>query len=145
MNLVAKKADAIPAVTGNGHELFRKAIQALNELPQAHLETKHNLHAGVYSRTVFIPKGVMLIGTEMQCSTMLVQYGYGRFSDGSHSKDLKGYVVMEGLPHRQCAFLAYEDTWATMYFATKAKTVEEAEKEFCSDPSTLLSNKEKGQ
>ncbi len=145
MKLVAKNADSIPAVTNAAHERFEKAIRALNELPQAKIETQHDFHAGVYSRTIFIPRGVMIVGTEMQCATMLVQYGHGRFSDGMNARDLHGYVVMKGLPHRQCAFLAYEDTWATMYFATKAKTVEEAEKEFCNDPSTLISNKENHQ
>ncbi len=143
MKLVAKKADAIPAVTGDAKIKFDKAIRYLETLPQADLKTEHHIHAGVYSRTVFIPKGVLLIGTEMQCATQLIQCGHGRFSDGTHARDVHGYEVLEGVPHRQCAFLAYEDSWATMLFATNAKTVEEAEKEFCKDPSTLLSNKEK--
>ncbi len=145
MNIVAKKQDAIPACSEKSKEVFSRAIKRFKELPQAAVGTEHHLHAGVYSRTIHIPKGTLIIGTEMQCATQLVQYGHGFFTDGNGTKEMHGYVVMEGLPHRQCAFLATEDTWATMFFATKATTVEEAEKEFCSDPKQLLTNQEEKQ
>lgn len=143
MKIVARKAGSIPACSAKSKEMFAKACARLKHLPQIDVKTQHHLHAGVYSRTIFIPKGTLIIGVEMQCATQLVQYGSGCFTDGNGTKELHGYVVMEGAPHRQCAFLAYEDTWATMFFATKATTIEEAEKEFCSDPSQLLSNWEK--
>ncbi len=142
MNIIAKKPDAIPACSEESKVMFSRAIERFKELPQVDVQTEHHLHAGVYSRTIHIPKGTLIIGVEMQCATQLVQYGHGFFTDGNGTKEMHGYKVMEGLPHRQCAFLATEDTWATMFFATKAKTVEEAEKEFCSDPTQLLSNRE---
>ena len=140
MKLVAAK-NSIPACSEASKEIFSRAIERFKELPQTDVRTEHHLHAGVYSRTIFIPKGTLIIGVEMQCATQLVQYGHGFFTDGNGTKEMHGYLVMEGLPHRQCAFLATEDTWATMFFATKAKTVEEAEKEFCSDPAQFLTNR----
>ena len=105
MKIVAKSSPTIPACSEESKEIFSKAIERFKDLPQAQIRTEHHLHAGVYSRTIYIPKGVLIIGVEMQ-------------------------------------FLATEDTWATMFFATKAKTIEEAEKEFCSDPKQLLTNRE---
>lgn len=142
MKIVAKSSPTIPACSKESKEIFSKAIERFKDLPQAQIRTEHHLHAGVYSRTIYIPKGVLIIGVEMQCATQLVQYGHGFFTDGNGTKEMHGFVVMEGLPHRQCAFLATEDTWATMFFATKATTIEEAEKEFCSDPKQLLTNRE---
>lgn len=142
MKIIAKRQDAIPACSEESKAIFSRAIERFKELPQTDVKTEHHLHAGVYSRTIHIPKGTLIIGLELQCATQLVQYGHGFFTDGNGTKELHGYVVMEGLPHRQCAFLATEDTHATMFFATKAKTVEEAEKEFCSDPKQLLTHRE---
>jgi hypothetical protein len=145
MKIVAKSSPTIPACSEESKELFARAIDRFKDLPQAEIYTEHHLHAGVYSRTIHIPKGVLIIGVEMQCATQLVQYGHGFFTDGNGTKEMHGYLVLEGLPHRQCAFLATEDTWATMFFATKAKTVEEAEREFCSEPTQLLTNRKEKQ
>ena len=52
MNDLAVKAERL--------EALGRAIEA--SYPPAHIETEHHLHAGVYSRTIYVPKGVAVVG-----------------------------------------------------------------------------------
>lgn len=121
-------------------EKFTRILEAFRDAhPETEVDiaTEHHLHAGVYSRTIFVPKGTVVAGVQIQVATQLVFCGKGQFTDGKTVRDIDGYVVMDGSPKRRAAFLSKGDTWMTMFFATNAKTVKEAEEEFCSEPERL--------
>lgn len=107
------------------------------------LETEHHLHAGVYSRTIRVPKGVMVVGVTIKCATQLIASGDFTLTDGATSKRFTGHCVFDGASRRRAAVYAHEDSAFTMLFASDAKTVEEAEKEFTDETDRLLTNKEK--
>lgn len=120
-----------------------RAFEAkLAELPQVKIRTKHNLHAGVYSRTVFIPKGVVATGVLIKRPTQLIMSGHARLTTGDKFVELKGYHVLEGNGGRKQIAYALEDTVFTMLFATSAKTIEEAENEFTDEADQLQTRKE---
>ena len=124
-------------------ENVERLTQAVLKAPQVQLKTIHHIHAGVYSRTIFVPSGICVSGLEIVVDTQLIISGHGRLTDGGVVREIEGYEVLDGLAPRSAAFVAIEDTWITMLFATKATTVEEAENEFCAQPERLASRKEK--
>ena len=103
------------------------------------LKVERHLFAGVYSRTLFQPAGVVCTAVLVKIPTQLVVCGHVRIYCDGKAFDIKGYRVLEGLAGRQIIVYTYEDTWGTMFFGTKAKTIEEAEKEFAGDNYRLLS------
>lgn len=107
------------------------------------LSTEHHLHAGVYSRTIHVPAGVSVVGVTIKCPTQLIASGDFTLTDGGTAKRFTGHHVFDGAAHRRAAVVAHEDSSFTMLFATTAKTVEEAEKEFTDETDRLLTNKEK--
>lgn len=110
---------------------------------EVHLDIEQHLHAGVYSRTVFQPAGVVCAAVLIRIPTQLVVCGKARiYCDGGFI-DVEGYRVLEGMAGRQIIVYTLEDTWGTMFFATRAKTFEEAEQEFAGDEYRLLSTQEK--
>ncbi len=122
-------------------EKLCKVLEASGET--IFLETEHHLHAGVYSRTIRVPKGVTVAGVTIKCATQLIASGDFTLTDGATSKRFKGHYVFDGASRRRAAVVAHEDSAFTMLFATNAKTVEEAEKEFTDEPERLATNKEK--
>ena len=112
-------------------------------MPLVDIETEHHLHAGVYSRTIYVPAGVVVVGLTVECPTQLICHGHFRLTDGASVQEFNGVHIFEGERGRRAAVYAVDDSTFTMLFATNAKTVEEAEREFTSTPERLLTNKEK--
>jgi len=117
----------------------RRLEQALREGPQIDLPTSHVLHAGMYSRTVHIPAGVVLTGALIKLATLLIVSGDVVVFIGNESVRLTGYHVLQASAGRKQAFAAYADTDLTMVFPSRAATVEEAESEFTDEAHLLLS------
>lgn len=113
------------------------------QLPPADLKTEHHLHAGVYSRTIYVPAGVVVAGLTVEVPTQLICHGRFRLTDGASVQEFNGVHIFEGERGRRAAVYAVDDSTFTMLFATNAKTVEEAEREFTSTPERLLTNKER--
>ena len=61
---------------------------------------------------------------------------------GDHLEESSGYSVLKGMDGRRQVFSAFEDTYITMFFASNASTVEEAEKEFTDEWQLLTNNRE---
>lgn len=121
-------------------ERFTQWLEAIaKEKPEAEVDipTENHIHAGCYSRTIRVPKGTLVAGLQIQVATQLVFCGKGQFTDGAVVRNLDGYVVMEGAKGRRAAFYAEEDTCMTMFYASEAKSVKEAEDEFCAEPERL--------
>ncbi len=106
--------------------------------PQVCVPTKHNFWAGCYARTVMIPAGVIITGVQVKIPTLLIVQGDVMVGENR----LTGYHVLEGKAGRKNAFLAMEDTWLTMIFATDNTTVQAVENEFTDEAYKLLSRKQ---
>lgn len=111
------------------------------ELPQVNLEVEHFIHEGVYYRTVRVPKDVVIIGAVLEIPTTVIISGKCVMLVGNQAVELEGYHVFKGQKYRQQTFRALEETCITMCFATKAKTVEEAEREMTSSSELLQNNR----
>lgn len=110
--------------------------------PQGDLKGEHFLHAGLYSRTITIPKGNILTGAMIKIATVLIISGDLQFWTGHEWKRLKGYHVIPAEKNRKQLGYAQEETFATMLFASAAKNVKDAEKEFTEDYARLIPARE---
>ena len=107
---------------------------------QVMVDTQHSLHAGVYTRTVMIPKGIIIVGALVKRSTNLIISGHISVTLGDDEERVyKGYAILHAGPNRKQAFIAHEDTHLTMSFATDAETIEDAEDEFTDEAHLLMS------
>jgi hypothetical protein len=139
MSTVITSSTDIPPTTPEMIEKLNLLEDRLKEEEQLNITTWHTLHAGIYSRTVLLPKGSVVIGTSLKVATTIIISGEGEVIIGNENKYVKGYKVVTGSADRKQGFIAYEDTYYTMSFKTKAKTIQQAEEEFTDDADTLLS------
>lgn len=107
---------------------------------QCEIATEHLFHAGMYSRTIRIPKGTCLTGALMKIATLLIVHGQAQFVTGYDGRiSVSGYGVLPGSKGRKTLMVAYSDVEMTMIFPTQAKSIEEAESEFTDDADRLMS------
>lgn len=104
------------------------------------INVEQHLHAGMYSRTAVVPKGTLCFGVMIHVPTQLIVHGKALFITEGGSFEVDGFRVLEGLAGRQAGAVTYEDTLMSMCFATNAKTIEEAEREFAGDDFFRLAN-----
>ena len=120
-----------------------KRVMSIEEIvlscPQEKITTTHTLHGGVYTRTILIKSGIILVGVLIKIPTTLIVSGDVTVSIGSKSERLIGYNIFAASANRKQAFIAHDDTVVTMIFKTKAKTVFDAEEEFTDDTHKLMS------
>jgi len=118
-------------------------VEALEDimlgLPQIELTTEHVIHGGMYARTIVIPAGVAITGVFIEVPTLIIVQGDTSVMVNDADMRLTGYNIIPASKGRKQAFVAHTDTVLTMIFATKAKTVEEAENEFTKEADRLLS------
>ncbi len=144
-DLVLQKDNLIPAMSEESIGKVQEVQDKLLSLPQVYLTTDHIIHAGVYVRTIMIPKGVAITGALIKRSVNLSISGHCLVYLGEDEvREFKGYGVCTAMAHRKQAFVAQEDTFLTMFFATDAKTVEEAENEFTDEAELLMSRQPEG-
>lgn len=110
-------------------------FESVGEVP---LPVEQHLHAGVYTRTGCQKAGVVCATALVKVPTQLIVCGHARIYCENDVFEVKGYKVLEGLPGRQMVVYTIEDTWATVLFATDAKTVEEAEIEAVGEEAAFL-------
>ena len=146
-NRVFFKAFGVKKIAPMSDEAIAK-VQKLEDFvlkaPQLDIPTAHTLHGGVYTRTIVIPKNVILTGALIKIATTLISDGDVTVYVGDSSKRLTGYHVITASAHRKQAFVAHEDTRLTMLFSTNAQTIEDAENEFTNDVGLLMSNNGSG-
>jgi len=138
----AKAVMPLPPTSAAAVDAVRELERASQQMPQVELVTEHAFWAGLYARTIMIPAGVCITGAQIKIPTMLIISGdvlvYG---DGGPTH-LQGYCVTLGQAGRKQAFYAIADSWLTMVFATDAKDVETAEREFTDEYESLGSHRE---
>ena len=141
MNNLAVLSGHIPSMLVSAIEKVRYAETCAKQLPQVHILTSHVIHAGVYARTIRIPKGVFITGALIKCPTTLIISGHCLAYVGQDEPlEYIGYNVITAGAYRKSAYSALQDTNLTMLFATKAKTVAEAEAEFTDETNLLISH-----
>lgn len=119
-------------------------LRAKEEEAPFSVPTEHLLHAGVYARTIRLSPGDVIVGVMIDIPTVVVVNGDCRVLLASKWHHVKGYYVLPGMAKRKQLFHAFGNTEITMIFATEAKTVEEAEREFTSEAESLLSRRQDG-
>lgn len=117
----------------------RSVQAAIMQCPPVNMPVNHTLHGGVYSRTLRIPAGVMIVGAQIKVPTTLIVSGSVTVWANDQTMEVTGYRVLVGSSGRKQVFVAHEDTDMTMMFATKATTVDEAEREFTDEWELLMS------
>ncbi len=127
----------IAAMSDTAIDTVRRLEAAALEHPQVSIAVDHFLHAGLYSRTVLVPAGVMIT-----VPTLLIVRGDTTVYVGDGTMRLEGYHVVRADAGRKQAFVAHGDTHLTMIFPTQAATVEEAEREFTNEVDKLQSRQE---
>lgn len=144
MNEITHLETGFAAMSREDIQKIRSIREALKEElvanPDAEVEIpcEQHLHAGFYSRTIFIPKDTVAVGVTILKDTQLVISGHVLMNDGTHVVEIDGYRVLECKAGRAQIARTLEDTYMTMSFATDAKTVREAEDEFTDEPEQLL-------
>lgn len=109
---------------------------------QIPIVTTHTLHAGMYLRTIMLPKDTVLSGAYIRIPTVLIVSGHVTvFVGDGGTVELEGYHVLPAQAGRKQIFRAHRDTHMTMAFATSAATVREAEDEFTDEGHLLLSRR----
>lgn len=137
---IAQFAPLFMAMTKDNLDKVSRLESNLRELEQVPIVTTHHFHAGMYARTIRIPKGVCITGALIRMPTLLIFSGHCTVFAGCSPIELAGYHVIPGDAGRKQVFVAHEDTDLTMLFPTSATTVEEAEAEF-TDESELLGSR----
>jgi hypothetical protein len=139
MSKVVSFSTKVPAMTDQAICALQHMQESLTHLPQEAISTHHVLHGGIYTRTVKVAKGVFIIGVIIKVPTTLIVNGDCTVNLGDQLVRLTGHCVIPASAGRKQAFMAHEDTYLTMSFATSATSIEQAEDEFTDDGKTLLS------
>jgi hypothetical protein len=96
----------------------------------------------MYARTILMPEGMVLTGALMKLATMVIVTGSAMVLAGEDWIELQGYNVIPASKGRKQVFVSRSPVLITMMFPTKARTIEEAEREFTDDADRLLSRRQ---
>ena len=141
--VVTHEQSILSSMSNDKIDLVRSIEIEAIKYPQAALETSHTFHAGVYARTIFLPAGMMITGALIKIPTTVITSGNLLAYTDDGVVELHGYMVMKAEANRKQVFVAKSDSFITMFFATSAATVEEAEREFTDEYSLLLTSRER--
>lgn len=141
MKLITVDSNRLPSLTGGALLRVQEFEHELLQQSQEPAFVEHTFHAGVYARTMRMPAGMVLTGALMRIPTLLIVSGELQVFDGEHTLEFKGYNVLQGAAGRKSVMLAVTEVSMTMLFATQAKTVDEAEREFTDEYERLQSRK----
>ena len=129
----------ISAMSEMAIDTVRQLEEHILKAHQTQIPTQHILHAGVYARTIMIPAGVVLTGALIKMATVLVVSGHCMVYVGEQSFERIGYSVFAASANRKQAFVALEDTYLTMVFATNVRNIDAAEQQFTDEYDRLSS------
>ena len=122
--------------------IAQDAERLVGEAPQVDVTTLHSLHGGVYTRTVIIPQDVTLVGALIVVPTTLIISGHLDVFIGDEVRRVDGVEVIEAEANRKQVMHARKETCVTMVFQTRARTVDEAEREFTPEYDKLMSRRQ---
>lgn len=130
----------IESASAQDRQTVSDSAELLRMCPQIEIDTEHLIHAGMYARTIHLPKDAVIASVLVSKPTIVIVNGALAIFTGKEAPlRLAGYHVLAGAAFRKQIIRAYAETDITMLFPTSAKTVEEAEREFTPEPDMLLS------
>jgi hypothetical protein len=129
----------VPAATPEALAIVNRVEAKMRSMPQIELKTEHILHAGMYARTVRLDARVAIVSVLIKVPTVLTVNGKCRVFAGEVWRDFDGYNVLPANAGRKMIYITFAPTEITMVFPSRAKTVEEAEREFTDEGDMLLS------
>tara|TARA_R110000868_G_scaffold411755_1_gene708905 strand:- start:23253 stop:23690 length:438 start_codon:yes stop_codon:yes gene_type:complete len=132
---------AIHAASDQAIAKVRAFEGLLMAIPQTPIVTYHLKHAGIYARTITIPKDVVLTGAMIKVPTILVISGDVTVSTGAEVVRVIGTHVIPADAKRKQAFMAHADTTITMLFKTDEVDICRIEEYFTDEAELLFSRK----
>jgi hypothetical protein len=111
----------------------------LLQCPQVEIATEHLLHGGMYTRTIRLKPGTVLMGSLIELPTVFIVNGQVSLLVGDERVDLEGYNVIPGCAGRKQLVVAGGNVEITMIFPTFARTIEDAEDEIFAEAEFLMS------
>lgn len=131
----------LPMMSSVAVQQVRDFETRLLEKPQIDLKMRHVIHAGIYSRSLFMPAGLFMTGALVKIPTLLTIWGDVMVWIGHESLRYTGHAMLQAAAGRKQMFRTFADTHITMAFATKAMTEAEAEQEFTTEYNRLASRR----
>ena len=140
---------ALPPVSRHTREIVAAVREASLKAEQLAIPTEHLLHGGMYARTVrLVPKTremadqIVFTSVCIKIPTVLILNGPGAILTDDGWARVSGFNVIAGSAGRQSVFVTHgHPVEATMLFPTRARTVDEAEREFTDEVDLLFSRK----
>jgi hypothetical protein len=142
MNSLLIPITTLPATTSEMVEALSAFEDQLIGHEPVDVPTEHVIHAGMYARTIAMPKEMVLTGALIKRATLVIVTGSAAVLVGREWLKLEGYNVIPASAGRKQVFVSYSPVIITMLFPTQARTVEEAEREFTDDADRLLSRRQ---
>lgn len=101
---------------------------------------QHTLHAGVYTRTIQMPKGARLVGALMRIPTTVIISGdvFVAGADGAVERITGANQILLGHAGRKQAMVAAADSAVTMIFTTNESSLLAIEQEMTDEWELLL-------
>ena len=131
----------IPEMTLDQIDAVRQLEQRALQHEQVPIETQHVLHGGIYTRTIRIPAGVLIVGALIVIPTTITISGECLAYIGGTMQRVSGHAVIPASANRKQVFLAVTETFLSASCRTNAVTVEEAESELTPEVDHLLSRR----
>lgn len=131
------------ALSTEALEKVRRFEQELRKTAQVDIPVESILHAGIYARTIKIPKGVVITGALLQVPTILQIAGNCILNMGEEPVQISGFACLKAEAGRKQIICALSDTYVTASFATRAETVEEAENEATAEAEILTTRRKR--
>lgn len=127
------------AMTNKDIEIAQSVEDEISVYEEYALETHHNMHGGIYSRTMMLKKGDIVSGVIIKVPTTMVVSGHVKILLGSEVMELKGYNVLSASANRKQVVTALEDTYISMILKSDAQKQWDAEDDFTDEGDKLMS------
>lgn len=130
-------------MTPEAIEVTRALTREELSKPQVDLQFEHDLHAGLYARTMIVPElpeneACIITAALIKLPTLLISHGEALVYIGEPLPlRLSGHRIIRAAAGRRQVYIAASGFRLTMIFPTNAKTVEEAENEFTDEAHML--------
>jgi hypothetical protein len=110
-------------------------------VPQVDLSTSNLIHAGMCSRTIFIPAGVMLTGALTNIDNICITSGDITVTTDEGTVRFTGYHVLPATKGNKRAGIAHADTYWTTVWKTDLTDITDIEDEMTCESEMLQSRK----
>lgn len=133
---------SLVSMSGRNIAIANAVEKKVLTLEQTLNTTMHSIHDGVYTRSMKLSQGEMLVSANIKIPTTLIIQGNIELTIGDDIVKINGFDVVVADGNRKQLMYANEDTFLTMIFKTNARTIEEAEMQFTDDYDKLMSRQD---